>query len=227
MDVRKHEPAHELALAVLLIGVAGFVDAIGFLELKHLFASYMSGNSTQFAVAAARGAWGDAKLAGGVVALFVLGVTAGRLLGIATRNWRRPSILAVEAGLLGAASAASFDVMIVLIVFAMGMQNAILRRAGDVKVSLTYVTGTLVTLGEKIADAIVGSEHPGAWAPQVLLWFSLVAGASAGAVSFHHYEARALYLPAAVTAALALVAGVAERRRATLREAEARRGEDL
>ncbi len=41
----------DLLLAAALIAVAGFVDAIGFLTLGHLFVSFASGNSTQFAIA--------------------------------------------------------------------------------------------------------------------------------------------------------------------------------
>jgi uncharacterized membrane protein YoaK (UPF0700 family) len=223
MNIPEHGRTNDLTLAVLLIGVAGFVDAIGFLELKHLFASYMSGNSTQLAVAAAQAAWGDARSAGGVVTLFVAGVMTGRLLGMAAGNWRRCAILSVEAVLLGAAALASFNVTIVLIVFAMGMQNAVLRRAGDVKVSLTYVTGTLVTFAEKLADALVGAVRPFAWTSEALLWIGLVIGAAAGATVFGDYGAKALFAPAAVAAALAFVSGLAERRRLqTAREDAAR-----
>jgi hypothetical protein len=42
-------------LATLLTGLAGMVDAIGFIRLQHLFVSYTSGNTTQFAVSIGRG----------------------------------------------------------------------------------------------------------------------------------------------------------------------------
>ena len=46
----KSELRRGLLLAVLLAALAGIVDAIGFIRLGHLFVSFMSGNSTQFAV---------------------------------------------------------------------------------------------------------------------------------------------------------------------------------
>jgi uncharacterized membrane protein YoaK (UPF0700 family) len=67
------------SLAAGLSGMAGYVDAIGFLKLGGLFVSFMSGNSTQLAV----GAVLDppmAAMAGRLVLGFVGGVVAGTLL---------------------------------------------------------------------------------------------------------------------------------------------------
>jgi len=44
-----------LVLAGLLAGLAGMVDAIGYLHLSGLFISFMSGNSTQLAAALGKG----------------------------------------------------------------------------------------------------------------------------------------------------------------------------
>jgi uncharacterized membrane protein YoaK (UPF0700 family) len=90
----------QLSLAIALTAIAGYVDGIGFLTLKQLFVSFMSGNSTQFAVAAADRSWGDASSAAMLVVLFVVGVSGGHLLGIRVRAWRRPVILVTEAALL-------------------------------------------------------------------------------------------------------------------------------
>ena len=63
-----------------LSALAGFVDAIGFIELGGFFVSFMSGNSTRLAVGLAERAAGVAALAGGLVASFVIGVIAGTLV---------------------------------------------------------------------------------------------------------------------------------------------------
>ena len=45
------EAARGLVLAAILAALAGMVDVIGYLHLKGLFISFMSGNSTQLAAA--------------------------------------------------------------------------------------------------------------------------------------------------------------------------------
>ena len=60
-------------LAVALAGLAGFVDAIGFLYTGGFFTAFMTGNSTRMAV----GLFTDtsiAAIAGSMIATFVLGV---------------------------------------------------------------------------------------------------------------------------------------------------------
>ena len=48
----RYRPSIRL-FAALLSGLAGFVDAIGFIKLGGFFVSFMSGNSTRLAVALA------------------------------------------------------------------------------------------------------------------------------------------------------------------------------
>lgn len=204
-----------LALAVSLTAIAGYVDAVGFLKLGHLFVSFMSGDSTQFAVSGAKAAWREAAAAGGVVALFVVGVTCGRFLAGAAKAWRRPAVLAVEAVLLVCAAAMpQRTAMVALMVLAMGLQNAAVHRAGEVKTSLTYVTGTLVSLAEKIADAFSASkrEERWAWAPYLLLWLGLAAGAASGAAIYQPVGQGALLVPAAVLLGLAAISATVVRR---------------
>ena len=55
-------------------------DVIGYLHLKGLFVSFMSGNSTQLAAALGRGDLGGAATIAELVALFVLGAAAGQML---------------------------------------------------------------------------------------------------------------------------------------------------
>jgi uncharacterized membrane protein YoaK (UPF0700 family) len=74
---RYERPAHLLAFA--LAALAGFIDALGFLQLGGLFVSFMSGNSTRFAV----GLEAQSRvvpLAALLIGCFVGGVIAGSLV---------------------------------------------------------------------------------------------------------------------------------------------------
>ena len=75
-----------LVLAMMLAGLAGMVDAIGFIRLGHLFVSFMSGNSTQFAIAIGRGHFDEAGQILLLIVLFVIGAAGGQLLAHATRK---------------------------------------------------------------------------------------------------------------------------------------------
>ncbi len=123
----------DLTLATALIAIAGFVDAVGFLTLGHLFVSFMSGNSTQFAIAIAGASLSKASMAGGLVGFFVAGVVGGRSLALAAKDWRRPVILIVELALLGAAALVPLSGArpAYLIALAMGRQNAVVHKAGQ------------------------------------------------------------------------------------------------
>lgn len=87
--------------AFALIGLAGWVDAVGYLALSPLFVSFMSGNSMQLGVGLGRGQWHAAARAGDIMALYVLGAFAGTLVAGAAGKWRLPAVLGVEASLLG------------------------------------------------------------------------------------------------------------------------------
>src|SRR5262244_197180 len=69
-----------LILAGVVAALAGMVDAIGYLRLGHLFVSFMSGNSTQLAVAVGGGDLTEASVIAELIALFVLGAAAGQVL---------------------------------------------------------------------------------------------------------------------------------------------------
>lgn len=189
-----------LVLAVAMTAVAGYVDAVGLLTLGDLFVSFMSGNSTQFAAAIVHGDWNKAGEAGGIIALFVIGVAGGHFLAAVAQDWRRPAVFMLEAALLGLAVAlAPWQGAIVPIVLAMGVQNEALHKAGEIKTSLTYVTGTLVSFGENLASALRGGDpaRHWLWLPYLLLWLGLIIGAGIGALVYAQMRIRALVWPAA------------------------------
>lgn len=89
------------------------------------------------------------------------------------------------------------------VVLAMGVENAVFQRQGDVGVGLTYMTGTLVRMGQRIATALCGGPK-WEWVPFRLLWAGLAAGAAAGAISYVSWGSAALWFAAISAAALAV-----------------------
>jgi uncharacterized membrane protein YoaK (UPF0700 family) len=203
------ENRSHLALAIALTAVAGWVDAIGFLRLGHFFVSFMSGDSTQLAVSSLSSRWPQAAGAAGIVALFVAGVVLGRLLARSAGTWGRPVVLLVEASLLALAATAgpARAAMIVPVVIAMGIQNAAIDKERAASMGLSYVTGTLVSLGDGLADALRSPRsrrRPG-WMPHLLHWLGLVCGAACGTLTYAAWSRTALLCPAAIAALLAAV----------------------
>jgi uncharacterized membrane protein YoaK (UPF0700 family) len=190
-----------MGLAAALSALAGYVDVLGFLQLRGTFISFMSGNSTQLAVALAGGEWAAVKGLASVIGTFLFGVFLGTLLRrLAPSTIRTFSVLIavtalIFAGAICAALKAPF-LAIACLVLAMGVENAVFMRAGDVVVGLTYMTGTLVKLSQKLADAVTGGPLWG-WVPWACLWTGLVSGGIAGAFGFAHLGLNAIY-PAAV-----------------------------
>lgn len=197
----------DLALALALMAVAGCVDAVGFLKLGHLFVSFMSGDTTQFAIYIAQTRWTQAARAGMLVGLFVAGVIAGRMIWHRAARPGRPVILMTVMALLGLALLLSLHrlAMYVPLVLAMGLQNEAIHQAGHVRTNLTYVTGTLVRLGEHLADALLAPRFSWGWLPYLLQWAALLAGAVLGAWSYARLSDAALMFPIAVLGATSLV----------------------
>ena len=215
--------APRLALAVTLTAIAGWVDAVGYLHFAHLFVSFMSGNSTIFGVeVGGGGSWSAAIMPVMAIAAFVFGSFLGTLVAAAAGRWRMPAVLMAEAALLALAlalprSSGALAPGLVPIAVAMGAQNAALQHVGQISVSLTYVTGALVKLGQSLADAILGRSGRWVWSIYAIMWLGLTLGAIGGAAAYGHigYEG-ALMTPAIMLAGLSLAAAlwtVASRRR--------------
>src|SRR5262245_25197504 len=126
--------------AIALTALAGYVDALGFIELGGFFVSFMSGNSTRLGV----GLVGDTKhalISGGLILTFVCGVVLGTLVAHrGTRN-RASSVLLLVAVLLTVAAgfhAADLSVLAVgATALAMGAINVIFVNNGEVSTGVT------------------------------------------------------------------------------------------
>ena len=194
-------------LAACLSAVAGYVDALGFLAVGGFFVSFMSGNSTRLGVGLAARSH-DALIAMGLVTAFIGGVALGSLVGLRAEGRRRCAVLVLVAGLLALAAVLSLthtrSFAIGVLALAMGAENAVFERDGEVSIGLTYMTGTLVKAGQRISAALLGGD-PFAFAPYLLLWAGLVAGAALGAAVYPLVGLQGLWIAVAAVAILAFV----------------------
>jgi uncharacterized membrane protein YoaK (UPF0700 family) len=190
----------ELVLAGLLAALAGMVDVIGYLHLHGLFVSYMSGNSTQLAAALGQGELGQAGAIAKLVALFVLGAAAGQVIAGSTGEWHMSWVLAGVAILLTIAglSRTAPEPM----VFAMGALNASMHRAGNIPVSLTFVTGVLVRFGQGLGDLLTRRSRDRQWLAQAVPWVGLIAGATVGSAAFTRIGQAAIWISVALAGLL-------------------------
>ncbi|MBP2158618.1 MULTISPECIES: YoaK family protein [Asticcacaulis] len=184
-------------IAVGLALLAGYIDALGFLSLGGYFVSFMSGNSTRSAVDLIHGAsWKVALIPLGIIALFVLGVMLGRAIRHYITRTPSTSVLVFMSAALCAATlaheAGAGVLAVSLMAIAMGAANNIFVREGEVTIGVTYMTGALVKLGQRLAGYLLG-EKDRAWQPYFFLWAGLVAGACLGAAAFTALNLRSLW----------------------------------
>jgi uncharacterized membrane protein YoaK (UPF0700 family) len=200
-------PWRGLLLATFLAALAGMVDAVGFLRLGHVFVSYMSGNSTQFAVALGRGNADEASSIAELIGLFVVGAAMGQVLAHAAGRWHLTAVLGVVAMLLGVAAAtvtAPPLMAVAPMVLAMGSLNAAMHRAGRLGVSLTYVTGTLVKLGQGLGDFLIWRKRSWDWLAQTAPWLGIVAGAAVAGALYSRIGGHVVWVAVGVACLLAL-----------------------
>jgi uncharacterized membrane protein YoaK (UPF0700 family) len=195
--------------AACLSGLAGFTDASGFTLSGGFFVSFMSGNSTRLGVGIIESA-AQAVTASSLIVSFVIGVAAGSVLGHKMRRARSAAVLGTIGILLllsaGFGSLHILPAALVLMAIAMGMENAIFEQDGQVRVGLTYMTGSLVKIGQAIAGIFLGRSSSGL-SGFILLWTCFVAGAVAGAATTARLGLGAIWFSAAAAFLLALVSG--------------------
>jgi len=195
-----------LGVAVALAAMAGLVDSVAFLSLGGFFASFMSGNSTRLAIGIG-GNWHEAGIAASLILSFLGGVITATLLGRRMGARRKAVTLGVVAGLIALAAliADPGDLApALLLAAAMGAVNTLFERDGEVAVGLTYMTGTLVRLGQSLArwldrDPDTALED---WLRHLTLWCGFLGGGLTGVGLYWRIDLHALWLAALTAAAL-------------------------
>jgi len=205
--------ATQVVLGGLLTGVAGFVDAIGYIGLGGLFASFMSGASVSLGVGLGDGYWEPVQQGVMMIASFLGGVMLGTVLIGTTGAWVLPTVLFLEALLLAGGRTSGQFRMARLHLHPSG-------RGGDgrtehspavrerVRLGVTFITGTLVSLGQVLGQSLLGRARPWRLGGHALLWGTLMAGAAAGTTLHGAFGPMALTVPAALVASLAMLSAV-------------------
>ncbi len=197
-----------IGLAFCLSGLAGYIDTIGFISLGGFFVSFMSGNTTRLGIELAGLKGGGIATAATILVLFVCGVISGSLAGHFGRRRSKSAVLAVVA--LALVAAAGLDTVglsfagALFLAFAMGAENSVFQRDGEVTIALTYMTGTLVKMGQRIASALLGGPKF-AWVRHFVLWIGLLTGCINGAIAHYLVGLGAVWLAALAAAIFAIV----------------------
>ena len=196
----RHDPL-PLFLMVLTFGT-GLLDAISFLKLGHVFVANMTGNVVFLGFAVAGSS--DVSLSASVLALcaFLAGALAGGRAG-ARYGEHRGRLLAaasaIEIALVATAllvaiqrgtalDEAGRSAMILLLAFAMGVQNAAARKIGVPDLTTTVLTLTLTGLAADSRWA--GGTNP-RWSRRLISVAAMLAGALVGGFLVLHISLAA------------------------------------
>ncbi len=70
---------------------------------------------------------------------------------------------------------------LLLLAAAMGAENGLFLRDGEVSIGLTYMTGSLVRMAQRLASALMGDADRWTWVRYLALWLGFVSGVVMGA----------------------------------------------
>lgn len=203
-----------------MAGIAGAVDSIGYLLLAHIFTSHMSGNTVGMMMHVATGNWPEAWKHFEPIVIFFVAICVGIGLTDVLTALRVTRTFAIIGGLELALLVAFFVMadqaqqwMVVWPASAMGIQNAMLRRAGHHRVRTTFITGMITNAAQGFVEAVHGllsrSEDAGQKFADYLfysaIWLSFAAGGVLAAYLKVRFGNDALLLPIAALAALVLL----------------------
>ncbi len=176
-----------LLFAVMTTAFAGFLDAIGYMQLTGLYVSFMSGNSTRLGVDLAKMDMPVVVHSVCVIATFVLGAFAGTVLASRCQRPRPLPILAAELGLLafsiGLTQAQIGFAGLLPLAAAMGMQNVLHQSVAGADVGKGFLTGTVFGIGQALAHYVCRTGPAAPALVQVTCWLAFVSGVVAGALA--------------------------------------------
>jgi len=118
--------------AALLVMIAGYADAIGFLQFR-AFAGQMTGNTILLAISMVEAGWLEAAFYVAVIGAFLIGVVISG--GLVRLGWAPAVPLSLSAAALAICAFVTVRWGALLLAFAMGAQNAAATRFGDATIN--------------------------------------------------------------------------------------------
>jgi uncharacterized membrane protein YoaK (UPF0700 family) len=175
----------------VLATLAGLIGAVAFTHSAGYFVTFMTGNTERAVLGYFQGNVGLSVAAGLLLLSF--------LAGVVTASWCRRrfwsnhphSVTVLTTLCLALASVLDFmldrwtDTQVVLgpimlVAFGVGALNTSFVRNGEVSIPLSYVTGTVVKLGQSIERHLSGAGTAADWLEYLLLYSSFAVGAALG-----------------------------------------------
>jgi uncharacterized membrane protein YoaK (UPF0700 family) len=206
----KRTPRHNLRLAALLGVTAGFVNAAGFLGFSVLTTN-VTGHVALFAESLAFQDWKASRIIALYMFLFLAGSFCSSLITTLGNKSQRfsyvlPILVEMVILLFSAVYGHSYDGKLISkeffagsLLFAMGLQNALVSMISGSVVRTTHLTGTFTDLGIELAQLISRKTDCSALKSKInlrvfiILFF--IAGAVFGAYLFHHIRFDAFFAP--------------------------------
>lgn len=216
-DSRRQQIQAAIPLGATLCMIAGAVDVIAYLLFGKIFIANMTGNTVLFAASVVVHNWSEASLRLGVVVTFVAGIivaeTVLRRLTAGGERRRQLITLSIEFGVLSWLASTSHPdtlriVLLLVLAFAMGMQNNAFQRIGLIKLNTVFITGNLENLGEAIAEvgtAEKRKEGRRRFAVFFTTWIAYGIGALLGAYGALDLQEKALWIPAGIVVLAAVM----------------------
>jgi uncharacterized membrane protein YoaK (UPF0700 family) len=210
----KRTYSHNVRLASLLGITAGFVNAAGFLAFGVLTTN-VTGHAALFAERLAMDDWKTARVVALWMFLFLAGAfISSFIVSRVGRNQRYSYVvpILIETGILIAVALLGYryngslvakEIYAGSLLFAMGLQNALVSMVSGSVVRTTHLTGTFTDLGIELAQIMQRRrDDRHALKTRIKLRLAIIfffmCGALAGAYLYHGFGFRVFLVPVAI-----------------------------
>jgi len=211
-----------IVVAVLLSASAGAVDIIAYLKFDHVFVANMTGNTVLFASNLVAAQFPQAVNHLLPIVTFLLGVVTARIavIRLDQPSWPKVGVCLILISGLWTIAAVLIpnlgSILIPVLAFTMGAQNATLPRVKKIPVNTAFITGNLEKLGEAIASMLQRpvdrDERLKIWVVGSI-WIAYALGAAGGALAALHIGRQSLLFAAGLLCLCAILIFVTHFRR--------------